>query len=63
MHCVMCNVELTDFESTRKDAETMRHLDMCNQCISESDIVTVDRFDLASDDDMEYINVPTDSWN
>ena len=31
MRCIACNVELTDYESTRQDNEG-NYLDMCNYC-------------------------------
>lgn len=58
MHCKTCNTELTDFESTRKDSNTMQFLDLCNECIAMSGVVTYDRLDLATDEDMEYLNIP-----
>lgn len=57
MHCIICNTELTDFESTRKDIKTNQFVDMCNECLSVSGIVTHDRLDLATDDDLEYLNL------
>ena len=62
MHCIYCNAELSDFEATRKDANTLRHLDMCNACIAGSGITTLDRMDLASEDDLQYFDMTEDSW-
>ena len=51
MRCVACNKNLSDFESTRKSAETGEYLDMCNECFfyTEDDIATIDRDDLRSE--------------
>ena len=53
MRCVACNKNLSDFESTRKSAETGEYLDMCNDCFfyTEEDIATIDRDDLRSESD------------
>lgn len=32
MRCKICNHELDDWESTRKNAETGEYLDECRQC-------------------------------
>lgn len=32
MRCVACDVELTDFESTRKSVTTGEYVDLCNAC-------------------------------
>lgn len=47
MRCVCCDRNLTDFESTRRHAETGDHLDMCNRCLKGLGIATIDRTDLA----------------
>lgn len=57
MHCKVCNEELTDFESTRKDVNTLQFVDMCNECIAVSGVSTHDRFDLATDSDLEFLNL------
>lgn len=53
MRCVACNKNLSDFESTRKSAETGEYLDMCNDCFfyTEDEIATIDRDDLRSESD------------
>jgi len=33
MRCIACNVELNDYESTRKDALTGEFTDLCGDCI------------------------------
>lgn len=55
MRCLSCNAALTDFESTRKSANTGQFIDLCNHCfytVSE-DILTIDRDDLATDEETE----------
>jgi hypothetical protein len=53
VRCLSCNVELTDFESTRKSAETNEFIDLCNHCYAfvKSDIKAVERMDLMHEDD------------
>lgn len=36
MHCRCCDCLLSDFESTRKNADTGEYLDMCDKCFKES---------------------------
>lgn len=52
MHCNSCNVELTDFESTRKDSNG-EYLDLCNTCYATiaEDVHTDVRYDLMSEAD------------
>ena len=47
MHCVACNCELTDVESTRKDVRG-NYLDMCTYCYYQikNEIVLGNNFDL-----------------
>lgn len=48
MRCLACNVELSDFEATRK-YESGEFVDLCNHCFNESDfsgIVVLEREDL-----------------
>ena len=47
MRCLSCDVELNDFEATRKSEQTGQYLDLCNRCLSTTDIDTADeRYDL-----------------
>lgn len=48
MRCLACNKELTDFEATRKYANTREYIDLCNECYKEikDDIVVDEREDL-----------------
>jgi len=54
MRCLSCNVLLTDFEATRRSAETDEFLDLCNHCYSyiRSDVKAVERPDLMCVDDI-----------
>lgn len=36
MRCLACNVELTDFEATRKYSNTEEFIDLCNRCHASS---------------------------
>lgn len=56
MHCITCNEELTDFEATRKHANSYQFVDMCNECISAAGITTLDRFDLADENDLASLD-------
>ena len=53
MRCLACNKALTDFESTRKSAQSGDYLDMCNGCYfyTDNEINTIDREDLRSESD------------
>jgi len=47
MRCIACDVELNDYESTRKDLHG-NYIDMCNYCYSiiKDDLLSTDREDL-----------------
>ena len=53
VRCLSCNVELTDFESTRKSAETNEFIDLCNHCYTfvKDEVKAVERMDLMHEDD------------
>lgn len=53
MRCVICNEGLTDFEATRKYADTNDFVDMCNHCYSyvKRNIHTTEREDLLTEQD------------
>ena len=48
MKCRACNVTLSDYESTRKNARTGEYIDMCNHCFStiEEEFEVIEREDL-----------------
>jgi hypothetical protein len=47
MRCLACNVELNDYEATRKDLHG-DYIDMCNHCYAtiKDDLLSTDREDL-----------------
>ena len=53
MRCLSCDIALTDFESTRKYADSGEFVDLCNFCFKEiSTSVTVqERLDLMEEAD------------
>lgn len=58
MRCLSCDKNLTDFEATRKSAFTGEYIDLCNHCFSSvsEDLHTIERADLAHEDDYEDDN-------
>ena len=64
MRCTACDKVLTDYEATRKSAESLEYLDLCNECYSyiAEDVPAIDREDLRDiadeeelrNDDLEY---------
>lgn len=52
MRCMACNVNLTDFESTRKSTITNEYLDLCNHCFYtiSDDVSSLERADLEHED-------------
>jgi hypothetical protein len=65
MRCVACNKNLSDFESTRKDATTGKYLDMCSRCFSDiaSDFLVVERTDLVDTEVSDWDDEPVDTDN
>ena len=51
MRCLSCNCNLSDFESTRKSANTGEYLDLCEDCLSEIkyELEVIEREDLRND--------------
>lgn len=64
MRCIACNVELNDFESTRKDSNG-NFIDMCNYCFrsAEYEFDTNDRLDLLDESDIVYENNSTERYD
>ena len=52
MRCVSCDCALTDFESTRKYADSNNYVDLCNRCLSTIPEfpATIERVDLLHDE-------------
>ena len=47
MRCIACDALLNAFEATRKSETTEQYLDLCNKCLSTTDIISADeRYDL-----------------
>lgn len=47
MHCLACDCDLTDFESTVKYASTGKYVDLCNGCRSDlGNVAFIEREDL-----------------
>ena len=58
MRCRSCNVELNDFEATRKEVNTGAFVDLCNHCFHASDytnIPVIERYDLIDGGDDEIL--------
>jgi len=53
MRCLSCNCVLTDFEATRKGANTGNYIDLCNRCFKSiaEDIHVIERSDLQTEGD------------
>lgn len=62
MRCSACDKKLTDYEATRKSAESLEYLDLCNECYSyiAEDVPAIDRPDLRSIADEEEIRNDND---
>jgi hypothetical protein len=60
MRCSICNVMLSDFEATRKHAETGEYLDICCKCNAYVKTPTVDNFDLADSEDLSNMETLDD---
>lgn len=60
MRCVICDVLLSDFEATRKHADTGEYLDTCSKCMSYTKIPTIDNFDLADSEDLANLESTND---
>jgi len=54
MRCLSCNCVLTDFEATRKGANTNNYIDLCNRCFKSiaEDIDVIERSDLQTEGDL-----------
>jgi len=66
MHCRACDTLLSDFESTRRNANTFEFVDLCNSCFKEVKhiIPVIERKDLITsvdiDDDLDTEGEPED---
>lgn len=64
MRCVACDVELTDYEATRRFAGSQEFVDLCNRCaaVSLDDSDVVDRADLRTLADLEEMVYHEQDW-
>lgn len=55
MRCLSCNCVLTDFEATRKGANTGDFIDLCNRCFKSvaEDMHVIERNDLKTEGDQD----------
>lgn len=53
MRCLACNIELTDYEATRKDKQDL-FIDLCNSCYGAGSVNDSARLDLLSEADINY---------
>jgi hypothetical protein len=62
MRCRACDVELNDFEATRKSMVTGDYFDLCNHCFStiKDDIFAIERYDLEHNEILDNIGDPLD---
>lgn len=61
MRCLSCDTALNAFEATRKSEKTGEYLDLCNRCLSTTDIDTPDeRYDLEGVDERFRDGLPED---
>ena len=51
MRCIACDVELTDYEATRRYAVSKEFVDLCNTCFA----VTLDDGDVIDRDDLRTL--------
>jgi len=69
MRCLSCNARLTEFESTRRGANTMEFIDLCNYCYStiSNDTLAIERSDLEEEGfvdqcvDSDYLDLGIDN--
>lgn len=56
MRCLSCDAALTDYEATRRSANTNEFIDLCNHCFASisEDLQTIEREDLAHD--IDYVD-------
>lgn len=55
MHCSCCDRLLTEFESTRRNANTFQFIDLCKVCFEDVKpfVPTIDRTDLLTEADLD----------
>ena len=65
MRCIACDVELTDYEATRRSAVSREFVDLCNNCsaVSLYDVAVIDREDLRTLADIEEMIYHEQDWD
>lgn len=65
MRCILCNVALSDYESTIKHAITGQFLDICQTCFAsmDVDIPVYDRKDLLHEADIPTLEDLADGYS
>lgn len=65
MRCIACDVELTDYEATRRYATSREFVDLCNTCsaVSLYDVAVIDREDLRTLADIEEMIYHEQDWD
>ena len=65
MRCIACDVELTDYEATRRYAVSREFVDLCNNCsaVSLYDVAVIDREDLRTLADIEEMIYHEQDWD
>jgi hypothetical protein len=55
MHCTACDRLLTEYESTRRNANTFQFIDLCKVCFEDVKpfVPTIDRADLITEQDLD----------
>ena len=63
MHCSCCDRLLTEFESTRRNANTFQFIDLCKVCFEDVKpfVPTIDRKDLISEADLDVVDDDPDT--
>jgi hypothetical protein len=63
MHCNCCDRLLTEFEATRRNANTFQFIDLCKVCFEDVKpfVPTIDRKDLISEADLDEIDDDMDT--
>ena len=58
MHCSCCDRLLTEFEATRRNANTFQFIDLCKVCFEDVKpfVPTIDRKDLITEADLDEID-------
>jgi hypothetical protein len=64
VRCIACDVLLTDYEATRRYAESKEFVDLCNRCMAVSldDSEVIDREDLRTLADIEETIYHEQDW-